>query len=200
MVSEELDSLIFYLSKLPGVGKRSAKRIALHMIKNRSSIMFPIASAINKAANSIKICSVCKNIDSSNPCAICQNEKRIKNTICVVEDVADLWAIERGNFYKGLYHVLGGTLSAIDGKGPEDLNIQELIDRVESAEIEEVILAMNFTAQGQTTAYYIIEYLKDKNVKLSKPAQGIPVGGELDYLDDGTLSTAITSRLPCKET
>lgn len=196
MPSEDLESVIFYLSKLPGIGKRSAKRVALHMIKNREDIMLPLASLIEKTAHSIKICSECKNIDGCDPCYICQDSKRTKNTICVVEDVSDLWAIERGNFYKGVYHVLGGTLSAIDGKNPEDLNIDKLLDRVNSQKIDEIILATNSTVEGQTTSYYIIECLRGKEIKISRLAQGIPMGGELDYLDDGTLSTAINSRLP----
>lgn len=190
----DLDRLIQIISKLPGLGPRSGRRISLHLIKNRENIMKPLADIILKAYDTVKTCEICGNIDSASPCSICTDNKRDANTLCVVEDMADLWAIERSKIFKGKYHVLGGTLSAIDGVGPDALGIGKLVSRVGEGTITEVIMATNATVEGQTTAHYITERLKDFNIKVSRLAYGIPIGGELDYLDEGTLSAALKSR------
>ena len=181
------------MAKLPGLGKRSAKRAVLYMLKNKESYMEQLADSIKKAAETTKICEECGNLDTSSPCDICTDEKR-EPIICVVEEVADLWAFERGNVFGGKYHVLGGVLSAVDGVGPADLNIDKLLERIEKENTEEVVIATNATVEGQTTAHYITERLKDLGVKTSRIAHGIPIGGEMDYLDDGTLSAALKSR------
>jgi recombination protein RecR len=190
----ELDMLIGLLAKLPGLGPRSARRAALHMIKRRESVMEPLAAAMRDAAAAIRSCSVCGNLDTTEPCAICRDPRRETNVICVVEDLADLWALERTAAFRGRYHVLGGTLSALDGVGPEDLNIGRLIARL--APGMELILALNATVDGQTTAHYITDLLHGTKVKVTRLAHGVPVGGELDYLDEGTLSAAIRQRTP----
>jgi recombination protein RecR len=190
----EIDRLIQLLARLPGLGPRSARRAVLHLIKRRESLMQPLAQALGDAAESILICGTCGNLDTVEPCGICMDEKRDGGTICVVEDVADLWALERTRSFKGRYHVLGGRLSALDGVGPEDLNMAGLVARAETGDIHEVILAMNLTVDGQTTAHYIADRLGHTEVDVTRLAHGVPVGGELDYLDDGTLETALRSR------
>jgi len=194
MSTPEIERLVDLLAKLPGLGPRSARRAALHLIKRPGQLMQPLAEAMASAARSIRTCSNCGNVDTVDPCRICIDEERDRSVICVIEDVADLWALERTASFGGQYHVLGGTLSALDGVGPEDLNIGKLVDRARSAQVEEVILATNATVAGQTTAHYITERLEGAGVKISRLAHGVPVGGELDYLDDGTLTAALRSR------
>ena len=190
----EIDRLIQLLARLPGLGPRSARRAVLHLIKRRESLMQPLAQALGDAAEAILVCGSCGNLDTVEPCGICMDEKRDGGTICVIEDVADLWALERTRSFKGRYHVLGGRLSALDGIGPEDLNIAGLVARAETGDIQEVILAMNLTVDGQTTAHYIADRLGHTEVDVTRLAHGVPVGGELDYLDYGTLETALRSR------
>src|SRR5262244_545075 len=188
----ELDTLIQLLAKLPGLGPRSARRAALHLIKRRESLLEPLAAALARAAEAIRPCSICGNLDTLEPCTICTDRERDATTICVVEDLADLWALERTGAFHGRYHVLGGTLSALDGIGPDDLNIDRLVGRLRPG--QELILALNATVEGQTTAHYIADRVADSGVKVSRLAQGIPIGGELDYLDDGTLTAALRAR------
>ena len=195
-VSPEIDRLIGLLSKLPGLGPRSARRAALALLKKPDALMSPLAQAMGEAAERISTCSTCGNVDSSNPCHICSSDTRDITTICVVQDVSDLWAMERAGAFRGYYHVLGGTLSALDGVRPEDLNIASLIRRAGEGDVAEVILAMNATVDGQTTAHYITDHLESTGVKISRLAHGVPVGGELDYLDDGTITAAMRSRRP----
>lgn len=197
-VSPEIDRLISLLAKLPGLGPRSARRAALALLKKPDALMKPLALAMGEAAERITECGTCGNVDSSNPCHICAAPNRDQTTICVVQDVSDLWAMERAVAFKGLYHVLGGTLSALDGVRPEDLNIASLIRRAsgEEGDVAEVILAMNATVDGQTTAHYITDHLERTGVTISRLAHGVPVGGELDYLDDGTITAAMKSRRP----
>jgi recombination protein RecR len=190
----EIERLILLLSKLPGLGPRSARRAALHLIKKRELLMGPLASALQIAMEKIVICKTCGNIDTQDPCAVCVDPRRDPSIIVVVADVADLWALERANVVNGRYHVLGGTLSPLDGVGPQDLSIDALISRAHGAEVKELILALNATVDGQTTAHYITELLQGANVKVTRLAHGVPVGGELDYLDEGTLSAAIKQR------
>jgi recombination protein RecR len=192
----DLDSLIHLLAKLPGLGPRSARRAALHLIKRREALMQPLAEAMLAAAERVRVCSTCGNLDTEDPCALCRDPRRDPKLLCVVEDVADLWAIERTAAFRGRYHVLGGTLSALDGIGPDDLRIDQLIARVRGGEIKELILALNATVEGQTTAHYITDRLADTGVAVSRLAHGVPVGGELDYLDEGTLSAALAQRRP----
>lgn len=194
MSQSEIDHLIQLLSKLPGLGPRSARRATLYLISRRESLLGPLSDAMARAAENVKICEICGNLDTSNPCAICQDTCRDQKTLCVVEDVSDLWALERSDAFGGQYHVLGGTLSALDGIGPDELNVEPLIHRVREGTITEVILALNATVDGQTTAHYLSDRLADCDVKISRLAHGVPVGGELDYLDDGTLSAALRSR------
>ncbi|MDA0785524.1 MAG: recombination mediator RecR [Proteobacteria bacterium] len=194
MSTPEIERLVDLLAKLPGLGPRSARRAALHLIKRPGQLMQPLAEAIASAANAIRTCTNCGNVDTVDPCRICGDPERDRSVICVIEDVADLWALERTASYGGLYHVLGGTLSALDGVGPDDLRIGKLLDRARSDAVGEVILATNATVAGQTTAHYIAERLAHSNVKISRLAHGVPVGGELDYLDDGTLTAALRSR------
>jgi recombination protein RecR len=195
-MTNAIDALIHHFSKLPGLGPRSARRIVLQLIREREKKMRPLTDALARAMEEVRTCAACGNLDASDPCHICADPKRDPATICVVEEVGDLWAIERCNLYKGYYHVLGGTLSAIDDRGPDKLNIESLILRAANAEVKEVILATNATIEGQTTAHYLTSRLEGYNVSISRLAQGIPVGGELDYLDDGTLGTALKARLP----
>ena len=190
----EIDALIQLISKLPGLGPRSARRAALHLIKNKNQLLVPLANTMLSAAENIITCKECGNIHTSSPCNICVDESRDKTIICIVEDVADLWAIERGGMYKGLYHVLGGVLSAIDGVTVRDLNFENLPARAATA--QEIIIATNATALGQTTAYYITEILANLPLKITRLAQGLPLGAELDYMDDGTLGAALKQRLP----
>ncbi|MBL4802439.1 MAG: recombination protein RecR [Emcibacter sp.] len=192
----ELDQLIQLLAKLPGLGPRSARRAALQLIKRKDSVMRPLSNALAEVAEHVNPCTTCGNLDTTDPCHICDNARRDNTTLCVVEDVADLWALERAGAYRGKYHVIGGTLSALDGVGPDDLNIVSLIERALESIITEVIIATNATVDGQTTAHYITDRLKDCNVIVTRLAHGVPVGGELDYLDDGTLTAALKSRRP----
>jgi len=196
MPASDIEALIKLLAKLPGLGPRSARRAALHLIKRRESLMDPLARALKRAAQNTRTCSRCGNLDTVDPCALCGDGRRDLSMICVVEEVADLWAMERGGAYPGLYHVLGGTLSALDGIGPEDLNIASLIRRIEAGNVREVILATNATVDGQTTGHYIADRLAQSKVSVTRLAHGVPVGGELDYLDDGTLAAALKSRRP----
>lgn len=195
-VSPEIERLISLLSKLPGLGPRSARRAALAMLKDPSKVMVPLTMAMGEAAEKISMCDVCGNVDAQNPCHICSAPGRDPSRICVVQDVADLWAMERAGAFRGTYHILGGTLSALDGIRPEDLNIATLIERAKGEAVSEIILAMNATVDGQTTAHYITDHLKEAGVSVSRLAHGVPVGGELDYLDDGTIAAAMKSRRP----
>lgn len=190
----EIEKLIQLMAKVPGLGPRSARRAALHLIKKKDQLMTPLATAMADAVEKVQICSVCGNVDTQNPCSVCSDPRRDNTTIIVVEDVADLWALERAAEMSVRYHILGGTLSPLDGVGPEDLNISKLIDRVASGEVKELILAVNATVEGQTTAHYITSQLEGFEVKITRLAHGVPVGGELDYLDEGTLSAALRSR------
>ena len=190
----EIDRLIKLLSQLPGIGPRSARRVALHLIKKKETLLKPLGFAMEAAAEKIQSCSTCGNIDTTNPCFICSDIKRDRSIICVVEEVADLWALERSATYRGSYHVLGGVLSPLDGIGPDDLMLDALIVRAELDSSVEVILATSATVDGKTTAHYIMERLANCNVKVTALAHGVPVGGELDYLDDGTLSAAMKDR------
>ena len=191
-----IDALIQLLAKLPGLGPRSARRAALHLIKRRESLLDPLARALKDAAENVKTCSVCHNIDVTDPCHVCASPKRDRSQICVVEEVGDLWAMDRVVGFTGLYHVLGGTLSALDGVGPQDLHIGQLVERATNPEVKEVVLATNATVDGQTTAHYIAERLGDVDVTITGLAHGVPVGGELDYLDEGTLLAALKARKP----
>ena len=194
MNGPEIERLIQLLGRLPGLGPRSARRVALHLLKKREVLMQPLSAALADAARTIKPCGICGNLDTVDPCAICADSRRDTGLICVVEDVGDLWAMERGKIFSGRYHVLGGTLSALDGIGPDELNIGSLLRRVRDGGIREIIVATNATVDGQTTAHYLAERLADANVPLTRLAHGVPVGGELDWLDDGTLATALKAR------
>jgi recombination protein RecR len=191
--TRDIDALIEMMARLPGLGPRSARRAVLHMIRKRALLLSPLARLMQTVADTARECVTCGNIGTTEICDICTNSKRANGQICVVEDVADLWAMERGQAFKGRYHVLGGTLSALDQVGPEVLRIPALMARVEAEEITEVILALNATIEGQTTAHYIADQL-DGKVTLTSLAQGVPIGGELDYLDDGTISAALSAR------
>jgi recombination protein RecR len=192
----EIERLIQLLAKLPGLGPRSARRAVLHLVKNRDKLLTPLASALEDASVKVKTCSECGNVDTLDPCTICADHRRDRTIICVIEEVGDLWALERAGAWNGLYHVLGGTLSALGGVRPEDLDITQLVDRCADGKVKEVVLATNATVEGQTTAHYITERLKNKGVATSRLAHGVPVGGELDYLDEGTLTQAIRQRRP----
>lgn len=192
----EIERLIQLLARLPGLGPRSARRAALHLIKKREQLMAPLTGALETARMKIVVCGVCGNIDTCNPCTVCTDDKRDPSTIVVVADVADLWALERASAINARYHVLGGTLSPLDGIGPQDLSIDALVSRAHDRSVKEVILALNATVDGQTTAHYITDLLHNANVKVTRLAHGVPVGGELDYLDEGTLAAAIRSRTP----
>ncbi len=196
MTGTEIERLIQHLAKLPGLGPRSARRAALHLIKRRESLLEPLAAAMRDAAEAIRVCARCGAIDTADPCAICTDPRRDATLICVVEDVADLWALDRTGSFKGRYHVLGGTLSALDGRGPEDINVDTLVARAAAPEIVEVILATSATVEGQTTAHYVADRIAGCGVTVTRLAQGVPIGGELDYLDDGTLSAALKARRP----
>lgn len=191
-----VEHLIQMLARLPGLGPRSARRAVLFLLKKREALLIPLAHALTEAAEQVRTCSVCGNLDVADPCPVCADPKRDPSQLCVVEDVADLWALERSALFRGRYHVLGGTLSALDGVGPDDLGIPRLIARARAPEVTEVILATNATVDGQTTAHYIAERLKDCGVEVTGLAHGVPVGGELDYLDDGTLTAALKARRP----
>lgn len=192
----EIERLIQLLARLPGLGPRSARRAALFLIKKREPLMAPLAAALQTAMEKISVCGVCGNIDSRNPCTVCTDPRRDGSVIVVVADVADLWALERAGAVDAKYHVLGGTLSPLDGVGPRDLTIDALISRAHAPEVKEVILALNATVDGQTTAHYVTDLLVDADVKVTRLAHGVPVGGELDYLDEGTLAAAIRQRTP----
>lgn len=194
MTGNEIEQIIKLLGRLPGFGPRSARRAALHLLKNRESLMTPLSASLGRAADVIAECPECHNMDTTSPCAICANPARDITRICVVEDIADLWAIEKTGAFKGYYHVLGGTLSALDGIGPDDLSIPHLAARAARTEVTEVILALNATIDGQTTAHYIADCLHHCDVAISQLAHGVPIGGQIDYLDDGTLSTALRLR------
>lgn len=190
----EIEKLIQLLARVPGLGPRSARRAALHMIKKKDQLLGPLAGAMSEAFDKVCECQTCGNIDTSSPCAICVDPRRDPATLIVVEDVADLWALERAEVMNVRYHVLGGTLSPLDGIGPDDLSIAALVDRVESENIAELVIAVNATVEGQTTAHYITDQLTGMDVKITRLAHGVPVGGELDYLDEGTLTAAMRSR------
>jgi len=190
----EIERLIQLLARLPGLGPRSARRAALHLIKKREPLMAPLASALQVALDKIVVCSVCGNIDTQNPCTVCTDPRRDASVIVVVADVADLWALERAHAISARYHVLGGTLSPLDGIGPEDLSIDALVTRAHDQAVHELILALNATVDGQTTAHYITDLVHNAGVKVTRLAHGVPVGGELDYLDEGTLAAAIRQR------
>ncbi len=190
-IGSEIERLIALLSKLPGLGPRSARRAALALLKKRDTLLEPLADAMQEAAAAISSCEICGNLDTQSPCAICSDPRRDTHILCVVEDVADLWALERAGVFRGRYHVLGGALSALDGVTPERLNVSGLLERVQHG-VDEVILAMNATVEGQTTAHYLMDILGDR--KVTRLAHGVPVGGELDYLDEGTLSAAFKAR------
>ncbi|MFN4353567.1 recombination mediator RecR [Parvibaculum sp.] len=192
----EIERLIALLAKLPGLGPRSARRAVLQLIKKKETLLMPLAAAMADAADKARICSTCGNVDTQDPCAICVDAARDPHVLCVVEDVGDLWALERAGAHKGRYHVLGGVLSALDGVGPDDLNIGKLVERLSTDGVREVVLAMNATVDGQTTAHYITDRISGLSIAVSRLAHGVPVGGELDYLDDGTLAAAMKSRRP----
>jgi recombination protein RecR len=190
----EIERLIQLLARLPGLGPRSARRAALHLIKKREQLMSPLTSALQTAIEKIVVCRTCGNIDTQNPCTVCTDTRRDPSVLVVVADVSDLWALERAHAINARYHVLGGTLSPLDGVGPQDLSIDALVTRAHADDVKEVILALNATVDGQTTAHYITDMLAGANVKVTRLAHGVPVGGELDYLDEGTLSAAIKQR------
>ncbi len=194
MYGKDLQALIQYLAKLPGLGPRSGRRAALHLLKHQEDLMMPLIEALNYVRENIKSCSICGNYDTLDPCQLCQNPGRDQRLICVIESVADLWALERSASFKGTYHVLGGTLSALEGIQPEDLKIPLLLRRIEENQVQEVILALNVTVDGQTTAHYLADRLENTNVKVTALAHGVPIGGELDYLDEGTLTAALRAR------
>jgi recombination protein RecR len=192
----ELEALIQLLSRMPGLGPRSARRAALHLVKKREQLLTPLAAAMEDVARKVAVCRACGNLDTVQPCSICRDPKRDAAMICVVEDVGDLWALERAGVINALYHVLGGVLSPLDGVGPEDLNIAGLLDRAGAGGVREVLLALNATVEGQSTAHYLSAELEGSGAAVSRLAHGVPVGGELDYLDEGTLAAAIKARRP----
>ena len=194
MINSEIDHLVRLISKLPGLGLRSARRIVLHLLNNKEKEMLVLSDEIKDVAERVKFCVICGNMDTSEECYICKDEKRDISTICVVENVGDLWAIERSGVFSGKYHVLGGVLSALDNIGPDDLKIGQLVQRAKSEKIKEVILANSATVDGQTTAHYIADQLSSTDLILSRLAQGLPMGGELDFLDDGTITQALRAR------
>ena len=190
----EIERLIQLLARVPGLGPRSARRAALHLIKKKEALLVPLGGAMQEAADKVRICSNCGNVDTSDPCTICVDHRRDPSMLIVVEDVSDLWALERAGTMNVGYHVLGGRLSPLDGIGPDDLNIKSLIERVAAGDVKEIILAVNATVEGQTTAHYITDQLSSFEIKVTRLAHGVPVGGELDYLDEGTLSAALRAR------
>ena len=189
-----LDNLIRKLARLPGLGPRSARRAVLYLLKNRDRLMLPLAQDLFDVASQVRSCAECGNLDHGDKCSICHDIQRDHSCVCVVEDVGDLWAMERAAVYRGVYHILGGTLNALDGRGPDDLHIDKLINRASTGHTSEVILALSATVDGQTTAHYIAEKLANSGVDVTRLAHGVPVGGELDYLDDGTLAQALKAR------
>jgi len=194
MSAPQIEQLIQLLSRLPGLGPRSARRAVLYLIDKRESHLQPLIQTLQDVAENVKICPVCGNLDTEIPCSICSDAKRDGSQICVVEDVADLWALERASLFKGYYHVLGGVLSALDGVGPDELRIESLMARIQSGSVQEVILALPATVDGQTTAHYLAERMEKYPVKVTMLSRGVPLGGELDYLDDGTIQMAFKSR------
>ena len=192
--NSEIDQLIFLFSKLPGLGQRSARRIILHLLQDKNVRLQGLIEGLSNASSKITCCTICGNIDSSNICSICISPERDSSLIAIVETVAELWAIERSNIFNGKYHVLGSLQSSISRKNPSELRLPQLLERCQNQSVKEIIIATNATLEGETTAYFITEYLKDHQMKISKLASGIPIGGELDYLDEGTLSAAINSR------
>ncbi len=193
--TSEIDRMISILGRLPGLGPRSSRRVALYLLNKKDSLMIPLAQSILETAANIKDCSLCGNIDIKSPCSICIDDKREDGLVCVVEGVADLWALERSGFYKGKYNVLGGVLDALSGIGPDKLNINNLLLKIKQEEVKEVILATSATLAGQTTSHYINEKIKVFDIKVTRLSRGLPVGGELDYLDDGTLGQALQERI-----
>ena len=196
MASHQIEALTQALARLPGLGPRSARRAVLHLMKKREAALEPLLAALTAVAETLSTCSTCGNVDTSDPCAICRDTRRDEKMLCVVEEVADLWALDRSRLFPGRYHVLGGRLSALEGVRPEDLAIDSLLRRVAAGGIDEVVLAMNATLEGQTTAHYLAERLENFPVRLTQLAHGLPVGGELDYLDEGTLAQALRARRP----
>lgn len=196
MASQEIEALAGALSRLPGLGPRSARRAVLWLVKNREQALPTLLEALGAVRDTLVECDICGNVDTKNPCGICADHRRDLKSLCVVEDVADLWALDRARLFTGRYHVLGGKLSALDGIGPEDLNIASLLSRIEEGGIDEVVLAMNATLEGQTTAHYLAERLEAFPLRITQLAHGLPVGGELDYLDEGTLAQALRARRP----
>jgi recombination protein RecR len=196
MASHEIETLSAALSRLPGLGPRSARRAVLHLLKKRETALIPLLRALESVSVRLDTCATCGNVDTVNPCGICADSRRDSRMLCVVEDVADLWALERSRLFPGRFHVLGGRLSALEGVRPEDLNLADLMSRIAAGGIDEVVLAMNATLEGQTTAHYIAERLESLPVRITQLAHGLPVGGELDYLDDGTLAQALRARRP----
>jgi recombination protein RecR len=196
MASHQIDALTQALARLPGLGPRSARRAVLHLMKKREGALEPLLAALQSVAANLSTCSTCGNLDTSDPCAICADPRRDDKSLCVVEEVADLWALDRSRLFPGRYHVLGGRLSALEGVRPEDLGIDRLVVRVAAGGIDEVVLAMNATLEGQTTAHYLAERLDKFPIRLTQLAHGLPVGGELDYLDEGTLAQALRARRP----
>jgi recombination protein RecR len=190
----EIERLIQLLAKVPGLGPRSARRAALHLIKKKEQLLAPLAAAMAEALDKVRVCSTCGNVDTIDPCSVCSDPRRDAATIIVVEDVADLWALERASGMNARYHVLGGTLSPLDGIGPDDLNVKSLVGRIADGEVKEVIIAVNATVEGQTTAHYLTDQIADFAIRVTRLAHGVPVGGELDYLDEGTLAAALKSR------
>ncbi|MFA7441191.1 MAG: recombination mediator RecR [Sphingomonadaceae bacterium] len=195
-MADEITQLTALLARLPGLGPRSARRAVLHLVKNRETLLQPLAMALDRADKALVTCPECGNLDTVSPCHICRDPRRDPSLLCVVADIADLWALERGKLFSGRYHVLGGMLSALDGVRPEDLATASLLDRVSGNQVREVVLAMNATLEGQTTAHYIARLLEPTGVTISQLAHGVPVGGELDYLDEGTLAQALRLRRP----
>jgi recombination protein RecR len=196
MASPEIEALTQALARLPGLGPRSARRAVLHLLKKREATMAPLLRALEAVNERLATCHICGNVDTADPCGICTDPRRDARMLCVVEDVADLWALDRSRLFPGRYHVLGGRLSALEGVRPEDLSIEALIRRISAGGIDEVVLAMNATLEGQTTAHYIADRLESFPVRLTQLAHGLPVGGELDYLDEGTLAQALRQRRP----
>lgn len=194
MAGKEIEKLIKTMSKLPALGTRSARRIVLYLLQKRDTQLAALVNALEDVSRNIKTCTICGNFDTEDPCPLCTAENRDDKTICVVQDVADLWAMERVGFYKGKYHVLGGVLSALEGVAPEDLNLESLFARIDNGSVEEIILALPATVDGQITTHYLLSRLKQTPVKVTTLAQGIPVGAELDYMDDGTIQLALNSR------
>ena len=194
MVGSEIDQLIISIAKLPGLGRRSAQRIALHLLKYKEKSLKSLMEALKEASSRIVNCDSCGNIDTLNPCTICQDKRRDKKTICIVEDISDLWAFERTGIYRGLYFVLGGVLSAIDGIGIDELNISKLINRIKKENLKEIILALSTTTEGQTTSHVIADKIENLNIEVTRLAQGLPIGGEVHYLDENTLNTAFRAR------